>query len=465
MSELIKFVSGLPSYISLPLMPTVFLWLVALPLRPWKDAGNRRFLWLSYNQLQEKMFYLTTLTRVLNSVDRRVSYHEVIQNHPPTSPSRAWNANLLYLTLLFAIVYPMWSAYGQWVAGDAPRLGDVTIADTTTPFVRIKTLALLIILFVCLYFLKYYTRIKSWVHFPVFLAVSMILFALISTFGDAGAILFGYAISIFVAVAGAGVVAGAMAGAFAGAFAVAGAVNHLERRKIGHSVVLRLSFILILFAILSIAIGWFWRPENTSFEQSLVLFLFIFPVLNGVSDFASIGLTRFCLRQGLNGRAIVWGIVDVVGGLVIFALLGMSIIAYVHYVQTPNGPLITLETLFDGLHSAPREYVWIMVMFGSTLLPTLLHFILILIAGGYLLIPHIPPLYKGLQSSASIPHMLALFFVILFWVMCFYVPYAAITWILGAYDHAILFWVLSIFEEFARGIGAISPTWSPQVVL
>jgi hypothetical protein len=66
MSELIKFVSGLPSYISLPLMPTVFLWLVALPLRPWKDAGNRRFLWLSYNQLQEKMFYLTTLTRVLN---------------------------------------------------------------------------------------------------------------------------------------------------------------------------------------------------------------------------------------------------------------------------------------------------------------------------------------------------------------------------------------------------------------
>ena len=359
----------------------------------------------------------------------------------------------------------MWSAYGQWVAGDAPRLGDVTIADTTTPFVRIKTLALLIILFVCLYFLKYYTRIKSWVHFPVFLAVSMILFALISTFGDAGAILFGYAISIFVAVAGAGVVAGAMAGAFAGAFAVAGAVNHLERRKIGHSVVLRLSFILILFAILSIAIGWFWRPENTSFEQSLVLFLFIFPVLNGVSDFASIGLTRFCLRRGLNGRAIVWGIVDVVGGLVIFALLGMSIIAYVHYVQTPNGPLITLETLFDGLHSAPREYVWIMVMFGSTLLPTLLHFILILIAGGYLLIPHIPPLYKGLQSSASIPHMLALFFVILFWVVCFYAPYAAITWILGAYDHAILWWVLSIFEEFARSIGAISPTWSPQVVL
>jgi len=103
----------------------------------------------------------------------------------------------------------------------------------------------------------------------VFLAVSMILFALISTFGDAGAILFGYAISIFVAVAGAGVVAGAMAGAIAiadaGAFSIAGAfafagagaVNHLERRKIGPSVVLRLSFILILFAILSIAIGWF----------------------------------------------------------------------------------------------------------------------------------------------------------------------------------------------------------------
>ena len=184
-----------------------------------------------------------------------------------------------------------------------------------------------------------------------------------------------------------------------------------------------------------------------------------------MSDFASIGLTRFCLRQGLNGHAIVWGIVDVVGGFVIFAILGVSIIAYVHYVQTPNGPLITLETLFDGLHSTPREYILVMVMFGSTLLPTLLHFILILIAGGYLLIPHIPPLYKGLQSSASIPHMLALFFVILFWVMCFYVPYAAITWILGAYDHAILFWVLSIFEEFARGIGAISPTWSPQVVL
>ena len=339
----------------------------------------------------------------------------------------------------------MLSAYGQWVAGDAPRLGDVTIADTTTPFVRIITLALLIIIFMCLYFLNYYTRIKSWVRFPVFLAVLMLLIGLISTFGDAGATLFGYAISIFVL--------------------GAGAVALLEHRKIGPSVVLRLSFILILFAILSIVIGWFWRPDNTSSEQSVVLFFVILPVLNGVSDFASIGLTRFCLRQGLNGRAIVWGIVDVVGGFVIFAILGVSIIAYVHYVQTPIGPLITLETLFDGLHSTPREYIWVMVMFGSTLLPTLLHFILILIAGGYLLIPHIPPLYKGLQSSASIPHMLALFFVILFWVMCFYVPYAAITWILGAYDHAILFWVLSIFEEFARGIGAISPTWSPQVVL
>ena len=339
----------------------------------------------------------------------------------------------------------MLSAYGQWVAGDAPRLGDVTIADTTTPFVRIITLALLIIIFMCLYFLNYYTRIKSWVRFPVFLAVLMLLIGLISTFGDAGATLFGYAISIFVL--------------------GAGAVALLEHRKIGPSVVLRLSFILILFAILSIVIGWFWRPDNTSSEQSVVLFFVILPVLNGVSDFASIGLTRFCLRQGLNGRAIVWGIVDVVGGFVIFAILGVSIIAYVHYVQTPIGPLITLETLFDGLHSTPREYIWVMVMFGSTLLPTLLHFILILIAGGYLLIPHIPPLYKGLQSSASIPYMLALFFVILFWVICFYVPYAAITWILGAYDHAILFWVLSIFEEFARGIGAISPTWSPQVVL
>ncbi|NBQ26784.1 MAG: hypothetical protein EBU18_02205 [Rhodobacteraceae bacterium] len=404
---------------------------------------------LSYNQLHEKTLYRATLTRVLNWVDRRVSYHEVIQNHPPTSPSRAWNAHLLYLTLLFAIVYPMLSAYGQWVAGDAPRLGDVTIADTTTPFVRIITLALLIIIFMCLYFLNYYTRIKSWVRFPVFLAVLMLLIGLISTFGDAGATLFGYAISIFVL----------------GAVASALAVALLEHRKIGPSVVLRLSFILILFAILSIVIGWFWRPDNTSSEQSVVLFFVILPVLNGESDFASIGLTRFCLRQGLNGRAIVWGIVDVVGGFVIFAILGVSIIAYVHYVQTPNGPLITLETLFDGLHSTPREYIWVMVMFGSTLLPTLLHFILILIAGGYLLIPHIPPLYKGLQSSASIPHMLALFFVILFWVMCFYVPYAAITWILGAYDHAILFWVLSIFEEFARGIGAISPTWSPQVVL
>ena len=210
----------------------------------------------------------------------------------------------------------MLSAYGQWVAGDAPRLGDVTIADTTTPFVRIITLALLIIIFMCLYFLNYYTRIKSWVRFPVFLAVSILLIGLISTFSDAGATLFGYAISIFVlgAVASALAVAGAVVGA------VVGAVALPEHRKIGPSVVLRLSFILILFAILSIVIGWFWRPDNTSSEQSVVLFFVILPVLNGVSDFASIGLTRFCLRQGLNCRAIVWGIVDVVGGFVIFAI-------------------------------------------------------------------------------------------------------------------------------------------------
>jgi hypothetical protein len=128
-----------------------------------------------------------------------------------------------------------------------------------------------------------------------------------------------------------------------------------------------LAYVLALLAVAA-------TDENS---KSLFLFLGFLPLVNAVFDFASIGLTRYCLRRGLRPgflNALKWSLIDAAGAAVLFAGLVLSAIYTVHYVRDSNGaPLASLNAIFTGIARDPDSYWWLYLTFFSTLVPTLLH--------------------------------------------------------------------------------------------
>jgi len=113
----------------------------------------------------------------------------------------------------------------------------------------------------------------------------------------------------------------------------------------------------------------------------IVLFVGVLPLLNGLADFLSVGLTRFLLRRGLV-RGLGWSSgLDLLGGLAIFALLGMSVIAFVHFVRPQDGEaMLDLAAAFAAIRADPGAHWWLGFMLFSTLIPTVLHLSVLLAA-------------------------------------------------------------------------------------
>jgi hypothetical protein len=138
----------------------------------------------------------------------------------------------------------------------------------------------------------------------------------------------------------------------------------------------------VFFGIYTLAIGClfivgiFWslpKPEGKVFY----LFLGFLPLVNAIFDFASLGLTRFCLRRSLRPGFLVslkWSLIDALAACVLFAGLVLSAILLVHLVRDGNGaPLTNLNDIFKGIANVPNKYWWLYLTFFSTLVPTLLH--------------------------------------------------------------------------------------------
>jgi hypothetical protein len=187
--------------------------------------------------------------------------------------------------------------------------------------------------------------------------------------------------------------------------------------------------------------------------------LAILPIFNALADFASIGLTRLLVRRGLAGWPFKQGVVDLILGGAIFALLGVTLITSLHLVRTPDGPLLDLPGLFAGLRADPGAYVWLGVMLISTLLPTLLHFSLAVFSLG---LSHVAPLRRGvvvlLKAGGEGNALLGIFGA--FAVACLMAvalwAVAGLGWGLLAMNHGwLLHQVIAGFEGFARLIGAV----------
>ena len=143
-------------------------------------------------------------------------------------------------------------------------------------------------------------------------------------------------------------------------------------------------------------------PRNDIAPAGIVLFIGVLPLLNGIGDFLSVGLTRWCLRLGLvrraelgddaswrmrtfGGRPWLWVLVDVAGALTAFTLLGAAILAVLTFVRPQDGlPLIEPAVLFAAIRGDLAGHWWLGFLLFSTLIPTILHLALFTLTAAFL---------------------------------------------------------------------------------
>ena len=365
--------------------------LIAVSLRLFwginKDDGRGRWVaWLKHDTFARR--YRELLDTALNLIDRLLSpeYPNASTDHDTNSKierGRAWSWRLLDLSFLLAVAYPILAIFLNWaVTGDSGRIGAVEVLSAQPAWWRRWSLvALMTLAFVSAMLARKADRSRT------LRTIQFAAFGLVVAFGFAAA--------------------SAFASATAGAFAAAVSQDWLGLR-FGIRRAALLGYFLLLFAALAAVV---LRSEETLDDQvrSVVLFIGFLPLLNAWADFASVGLTRWRLRCGVQGHLVFNAVVDAVAAIAIMFLLAFAIIATIHFVRPGGGaPLVNLPALFTDLRTAPGQYWWLGFMLFSTLLPTLIHlaigaFALFTLVSGWLGRPIAAGLLKGDSPEGRSP--------------------------------------------------------------
>jgi hypothetical protein len=264
--------------------------------------------------------YRSVMRKGLDWLDSRLSSREAQQG----PAQRAWSFGLLNITMALAFAYPILAITIQWLCGHAIDFGGQEVIAASPPQARIFTA---VWLGSSLFFYLFAGASKSrWRWTLVILATGIL--ALGSIFADR------FAVPRNVAGAVAGTVALAVTGTVASAFAVAGtvAVAGAEVRS-SRPMAWRLLDCGVLVALLIVAIK---MPDDFGAGQlSRVVFVMLtfclLPLVNAVFDFASVGLTRYLLRLGLEQKRAAWrAVLYGLGGIAIFFALGCTLIRLCH---------------------------------------------------------------------------------------------------------------------------------------
>ncbi|MEM7525521.1 MAG: hypothetical protein AAF360_17545 [Pseudomonadota bacterium] len=350
--------------------------------------------------------YRARVDRTLGWVDKRLTPELASgAGFTATSPRAAWSHGALNLVLLLAVVYPVLSLTLQWAAtGAAGQVGEqIVIPSEPAPGPRIATfvgLAAIAIFAMLARRASSQARTAFWLGMMVIVAgafaaafagafagavvfTGAVAFAVTGAGAFAGAVAVAFAFTVAVAVAFTGAVALAVAFAGAVAFAVAFAglvvQESLGRRTGSHALSLTIYCLtlLVTLALIVRSASEIATTQSGEAPRSLILFFAVLPLLNGLTDFLSLGLTRYLLRRGWP---LGWSwLADIAGAVSCLVLFAAAAIAFVVDVTPQNGiPLIYLDQLFDDIERAPEAYWWLAFMVFSTLLPTLLHLIVAL---------------------------------------------------------------------------------------
>ena len=224
----------------------------------------------------------------------------------------------------------------------------------------------------------------------------------------------------------------------------------------------RLLYCGVLVALLIVAIK---MPDDFGAGQRnqavfFMLTMGVLPLVNAVFDFASVGLTRYLLRLGLEQKRAAWpAVLDGLDGIAIFFALGCTLIAFVTFVVPADGvPLVDLTQLFADMRRAPSDYIWLMVTLFSTLIPTLLHLSVAVLTLGLQYPAGVRNFVAGLLERGEQSGQAALLSGICICAMitiALWCPIWIFTFVV-THDHgAIVNAVLWGFEAFAWAIGGI----------
>ena len=412
-------------------------------LRNTADNPSDRAYWrdlLRHDRPAER--YRSVMRRGLDWLDSRLSSHKA-QQRPA---QKAWSCGLLNATMALALAYPILAITIQWLCGHAIDFGGQEVIAASPPNARIFTA---VWLGSSLFFYLFAGVSKSRWRWPSFILATGILLLGLS-YADR------YAVPENVAFPVAGASAAAVAFVGAGVGAVAFAVAEVRSSR---PMAWRLLYCGVLVTLLIVAIK---GPDDFGAGQrtQAVFFMLTFcllPLVNAVFDFASVGLTRYLLRPGLEQKRAAWpAVLDGLGGIAIFFALGCTLIAFV--VPADGVPLVDLAQLFTDLRRTPGDYVWLMITLFFTLIPTLLHLSVAVLTMA-LQYPawwcnFVAGLLKRGEQSGQAAFFSGLFICVMI-TIALWCPNWIFTFVI-THDHGtIVNAVLWVFETFAWAIGGI----------
>ena len=437
-------------------------------LRNTADNPSDRAYWrdlLRHDRPAER--YRSVMRRGLDWLDSRLSAHEA----PQGPAQRAWSFGLLNATMALALAYPIVAITIQWLWGSAIDFGGQEVIAVSPSQARIFTA---VWLGSSLFFYLFAGASKSRWRWPLFILATGILL-LGPIYADRFAVPGNVAVASTVASVGAGavVVAFGVASASADTFTFKGAVVGTVAGAVACVVVVaeelssrpmawRLLYCGALVALLIVAVK---MPDDFGAGQRnqavfFMLTMGLLPLVNAVFDFASVGLTRYLLRLGLEQKRAAWrAVLDGLGGIAIFFALGCTLIAFVTFVVPADGvPLVELKQLFADMRRAPGDYIWLMVTLFSTLIPTLLHLSVAVLTLGLQYPAPLRNFVAGLLERGEQSGQAALLSGICICAMitiALWCPIWIFTFVV-THDHgAIVNAVLWGFEAFAWAIGGI----------
>lgn len=370
------------------------------------------------------IFYLTLLVRLLNALDRGLTPENIRDKPDKTTKERAWNWLSFDRALLLAVAYPILSpilVFG--INGSAAMLGEIEVFPEATGGLQ-QVVALIALTYIVLgkpIIHSLENHVFPWIYrqmrlrpatqdnTPNLQGLALIAYV-IGVIGGALAVAGTYALSGAIALASVGILsgvvalagavvlalalAGAVAGAFVGVFAGAGSLTfagvvfiilplyeHFAYARIhsGKSLLwVNTVLVLALCAALIVA-AYFSTFAQDSKLKTVFLFFGVFPIINALFDFVSIGFTRLALRRSIAAaswfKSALWNIADIIVGLVTFAGLIVTLILAIHGLNLVAGtPILDLGQLRNDLWGdGSANLTWIYLMVFSTLLPTAIH--------------------------------------------------------------------------------------------
>lgn len=437
--------------------------------------------WLNHDTVGEA--YRGLLRGALDRLDRALCTDEELAL-PATHRARAWSHNLLSLTLAVAFSYPILSLAVRWTFSNSAEVGGAEVlAPERRTWLRYVTMGLIFGAVGLLLTSDRSSRLRG--LGLAIIAGSIILGLMFLSFwlGTAAVgVVFpvgntvAVTMSILMAFARSGSFPSSAAGAFVGVLACLYAnapVFTVARAAAITSAALlvpllgrlsgRPTFVLSIWYVLSLAIVAYQirlLAGTLPGERGILAFLSLLPLINGLCDFASIGLTRWSLRRGVEGLLPWSALIDLIGAALIFVFLGSFCIWFIDTFRPQDGvPLIDLNILFQELSDPVTrgQYWWLLFTLFSTLIPTVIHFSIaavafftvypewmrVRIAAWLKDAPEDQIAARGGRLALSCAVTAAIMIPTIFIVETFR------QW------PSILGWTIWIFESFARAIGAI----------